>query len=353
MNSTQTKGVYVAGGLVFFAIAAAMVFFVVRGSGPALPGSETVPAPTADTRIPSVSGQLVAPDIANRRPIIVMVENHPDARPQTGLSKAELVYETVAEGGITRYVAVFQQPLELVGPVRSARDYFAELANGFGGVYAHVGGSPEVLSNISQGVYTRILDLNEFFHGAYFLRDSKRAAPHNAYAKMNAIAEDKLDSVPAGPEKVFTFGTVAAATAGESAGQVSIDFSLPSFAVRFTYDPATNSYVRQVAGKSDVDAVDMVPLSPRSVIVEEVSVTPVPGDDKLRVDVGVIGSGKAYFFQNGRVTVGTWSRQRGKPAVYKSQTGAEVVFEPGQVWIAGVPADGVKRVSWSALEPTK
>lgn len=336
-----------------FAMAAAMVFFVVRGSGPALPGSGASPTPTADMRMPSVSGQLVAPDIAKRRPIIVMVENHPDARPQTGLSKAELVYETVAEGGITRYVAVFQQPLELVGPVRSARDYFADIANGIGGVYAHVGGSPEVLSNITQGAYAHILDLNEFFQGTYFLRDTKRVAPHNAYAKMNAIAEDKLDAAPAGTEKVFTFGTVPT-TAGESATQIHIDFSLPSFEVGFTYDANSRTYARQVAGKPDVDALGRTPLSPRSVIVEEVSVTPVPGDDKLRVDVGVIGSGKAYFFQNGRVMVGTWSRQRGKPAVYKSQTGAEVVFEPGQVWIAGVPDDGVARVDWSVVAaPTK
>lgn len=299
--------------------------------------------PTPDQRRPSLDGELVDGSVATRPLIAVMVENHVDARPQTGLSKAEVVWETVAEGGITRYLALFQKDVGVVGPVRSARDYYAQIANGFGAVYVHVGGSPEALQQLAAGTYPRLVDVNEFYQGELFDRIKTRVAPHNAYAQMSAIRDRFAGKAPA-MRAAFAFQNDLRAS-GDPATAVRIDFSLPSYAAAFTYDAGRGVYLRSVAGVRDVNAADNAQLAPKTVIVEMVHVTPVPGDEKGRVDIAAMGSGTAYFFRNGTVTTGTWKRAAGQTAAYADRAGVPVSFAPGQIWIAAVPDDG-ERVHW-------
>lgn len=339
----MNKKIYTVSGLVVVAAIALVGYriFHVPDGGQEQPSASITPTP--DQRKPSLSGQLVSEDIAGRPLVAVMVENHVDARPQTGLSQAEVVWETVAEGGITRYLALFQKEVATVGPVRSARDYYAQIANGFGGVYVHVGGSPEALQQLATGTYPRVVDVNEFYQGELFDRIKARVAPHNAYARMTAIRDRFAGKAP-GARAAFAFqdGLVAA---GGAATVVRIDFSLPSYAATFTYDAERGGYVRSVAGVPDVDAGNNMQLVPKTVVVEMVRVTPVPGDEKGRVDIAAVGSGAAYFFRNGTVTTGTWKRTAGQAAVYTDGAGVPVSFAPGQIWIAAVPDDG-ERVRW-------
>ncbi len=309
--------------------------------------SATQPEQTKPKLSATISGQLVVPEIAERRPMAVMVENHPDARPQGGLSQAEVVYEMVAEGGITRYVAIFQQDAEAIGPVRSARDYFAELADSWGAVYAHVGGSPEALEQIKNGVYKNLTDINEFYQGNYFTRIKTRVAPHNTYISTSKLLEYEavIDKVPTIPPQPFTF-TDTAVVAPEIASSVAIDFSLPSYKVLFTYDSATQKYLRSVAGKADADAVTKSQLAPKTVIVQETDINPIPGDDKFRVNLRTTGTGKAYIFQNGGVTTAAWKREPGKPTQYLDMQNNPISFMPGQFWIALVSKDNSAVVTW-------
>lgn len=295
----------------------------------------------------TISGQLVAPEMAARRLMAVMVENHPDARPQSGLSQAEVVYEMVAEGGITRYVAVFQQDTGAIGPVRSARDYFAELADSWGAIYAHVGGSPEALEQIKNGVYKNLTDINEFYQGNYFTRIKTRVAPHNTYISTNKLLEYEavIDKAPTTPPQPFTFADTPG-VAPEVARSIAIDFSLPSYKVLFTYDPATQKYLRSVAGKADTDAVTKTQLSPKTIIVQETDINPIPGDDKFRVNLRTTGTGKAYVFQNGYVATATWKREPGKPTHYLDAKNNPISFNPGQFWITLVSRTDPDTVTW-------
>ena len=144
--------------------------------------------------VPAINGFLVSPEIAQKRPLAVIVENHPDARPQSGLGEADIVYETLAEGGITRFLAIFQtREVKSIGPVRSARDYFAEIANDFGALFAHVGGSDEVLLELQNKHYKNLDDINQFYQASFFERIKLRPAPHNVYTSTEKL-RDYLDS---------------------------------------------------------------------------------------------------------------------------------------------------------------
>ena len=123
----------------------------------------------SQTQVPAINGVPVSEQIANTRPIAVVIENHTQARPQSGLSNADIIYETLAEGGITRFLALYQtQDAKEIGPIRSARPYFNTIANQWGAVYAHVGGSEIALSELNAGVHKKLTDLNQYFFGDYF-----------------------------------------------------------------------------------------------------------------------------------------------------------------------------------------
>lgn len=340
--------VWTIGGVILLLAAITLTIWRVWPSNEQVGNNATHPEQTKPKLDATISGQLVVPQIAERRPMAVMVENHPDARPQSGLSQAEVVYEMVAEGGITRYVAVFQQDAGAIGPVRSARDYFAELADSWSAVYAHVGGSPEALEQIKNGMYKNLTDINEFYQGSYFTRIKTRIAPHNTYISTEKLMEyestNKKDT-PLNPPHSFTF-TDALPSPTQPATAVTIDFSLPSYKALFTYDPATQKYLRSVAGKADTDAVTKTQLAPKTVIVQETDINPIPGDDKFRVNLRTTGTGKAYIFQNGGVTIAAWKREPGKLTQYLDAQSSPISFTPGQFWIALVSKDSPTAITW-------
>src|SRR5207245_1981959 len=118
-------------------------------------------------------------EMASRRPLMVKIDNSELARPQSGLSRADVVYESVTEGGITRYAAVFQShDVAMLGPVRSARLSDLQIAPEFGAVLAHVGASSPIMDMLRRG---NVLDLDQFFWPQFFQRTKDRPAPYNVY----------------------------------------------------------------------------------------------------------------------------------------------------------------------------
>lgn len=350
MKVQLSSKLWVVGGIAVLLAAVGLVLWRVWPARTGDNGGNTASENQSKPKLEAtISGQLVEPAVAGRRPVAVMVENHPDSRPQSGLSKAEVVYEMVAEGGITRYMALFQQDADSIGPVRSARDYYAELADSWGALYVHVGGSPEVLELLKQGTYKHITDVNEFYQADYFERIKTRLAPHNTYTSTSKLLEyQSLAPKDAAPDAVHPFTFAESATAAtEPASTITINFSLPSYKALFTYDSATKKYLRTIAGKSDIDALTKEQLAPKTIIVQLTDIAPIPGDDKFRVNIRTTGTGKAHVFQNGSVTTGTWKREAGKPAQYLDASGNAIALNLGQIWIALVSKNDPVAIAWN------
>lgn len=297
--------------------------------------------PPKETRVEApLTGELVDPAVAEKRVLAVVIENSPEARPQSGYSDADVVYETLAEGGITRTLALFQsKDSKEIGPVRSARDYFIEWLSEYNGIFAHVGGSAVALGVINRD---KIPDLNQFYNGSYFWRSNDRYAPHNVYTtteKLYAAAAANKLAVTGAP-KPFSFKKDAEEASRPATGKVTVNFSGPLFQVVYTYDPKTNTYARAVAGVAAKDAKTGVQVTAKNVIVEYTSVVPYINDEGAQgVHIGT-AAGKGVFFQDGVATEISWTKSsRGSRTIYKDISGKEVQFNRGQTWIEVVPAD--------------
>ncbi len=265
-------------------------------------------------------------------PFAVMVENSPDARPLSGISQANLVVEAPVEGGITRFMAVYDATttMDQVGPVRSARPYYVELADALHAVYAHVGGSPDALARIAS--LSGFRNLDEFSNGSSFWRASNRFAPHNAYTNSErlAAAAARLSWEPV----AFTPWRYLSTT-GTDRGDVS-DIRIPyggSFTASWSYDASVNRYVRFQAGARQKDA-DGTVVSSTNVLVLRTEAQVL--DDYGRLQLRTTGSGKGVLFRDGKRFDLTWRRAAGQWFSFESIDGGEILFQPGSTWISFV-----------------
>jgi hypothetical protein len=299
----------------------------------------------------AINGLLVNEQAADARPIAVMIENHPDSRPQSGLSDADIVYETLAEGGITRFVALYQsQEAKSIGPVRSARDYFAAIADEYGALYAHVGGSDEVLEQLSQNFYKNITDINEYFNGSYFERIKTRAAPHNTYTSLEKLRQYLADKKARDTARLtlWDYTDEDQNPPIRDAATISIDFSMPSFKAGYSYDNESKRYKRLLAGSPHIDATTKQQITAKTIIVQFVPIEAIPGDEKLRIDIDLFGEGKALVFQNG-TTQASWIKSGPGRTLFLNAQGNPISFNRGQMWVELVPNDNpAARVIWKA-----
>lgn len=265
-------------------------------------------------------------------PFAVMVENSPDARPLSGISLASLVVEAPVEGGITRFMAVYDATttMDQVGPVRSARPYYVELADALHAVYAHVGGSPDALARIAS--LSGFRNLDEFSNGSSFWRASNRFAPHNAYTNSERLAAAAARA---------SWGPVAftpwryLSTTGTDRGDVT-DIRIPyggAFTVSWSYDASENRYVRFQAGAQQKDADGTVVRSTNVLILRtDAQVL----DDYGRLQLRTTGSGKGVLFRDGKRFDLTWRRVAGQWFSFESIDGGEILFQPGSTWVSFV-----------------
>lgn len=293
-----------------------------------------------ETRVEApLTGELVDPAVADRRVLAVIIENSPEARPQSGYNDADIVYETLAEGGITRTMALFQSKgSEEIGPVRSARDYFIEWLSEYNGIFCHIGGSAVALDVIKND---NIPDINQFYNGSYFWRSNDRYAPHNVYTtteKLYAAATANKLAVTGAP-KPLSFKSDALENERPVGQKVTVNFSGPLFQVIYNYDPKTNTYARNVVGVAAKDAKTGVQITPKNVIIEYTSITPyVNYEGAQAVRIGT-KTGKGVFIQDGKGIEMTWTKDsRSARTVYKDLQGNEIQFNRGQTWVEVVPA---------------
>lgn len=260
----------------------------------------------------------------------IMIENSPDSRPQAGLNQAGVVFEAISEGGITRFLSLFQetQP-DYVGPVRSVRPYYLDWLQGFDAAIAHVGGSAEALAKIrSEG----IKDLDQFYNTGPYRRVNNRYAPHNVYTSLSSLvdlqkakgwAKSTFTGFPRKPEKP---------SAAPTARTIDVVISGALYNVHYDYDVATNSYKRVLASKPHLDERSKEQLSPKVVIV---LVTPYGiHPDRIHSVYQTIGSGKTFIFQDGVAVEGTWEKTSSKAQItFKDAAGTVIALNAGQTWV--------------------
>lgn len=293
-----------------------------------------------------LDGLAVDSSMANRHPLAVIVENQVDARPQSGLDKASLVYEAIAEGGITRFFALYSSyDAEKVGPVRSIRTYFVDWAHGYNAYLAHVGGNIDALDKISaEGSY----DLNQFTYSSPYWREYSAglATEHTMYTSTVKLYQQatKLNYPTDNSFKVYNFKddpTSDDLAAVKDQQKISINYGNASYNVYYLYDKATNSYKRYQASKAHVDAVTKNQLNPKNVIVMTVSRTAI----KTRINedgynMVTVGSGAAKIFIDGKTINGTWKKtSTSSREVFYDESGQEITFNRGQFWISVIPPD--------------
>lgn len=321
-----------------------------------------------DEKLPAdLTGELVKPSDAaqwkDQRPLGVMVNNHVDARPQSGLIYADIVYEVVAEGGITRYLAFFQSHTpEKIGPVRSTREYYLTIVKELGdAMLMHIGYSPQALYAIDTWPVRSLFRGGcESFPGCEW-RDNPRnvAYEHTAYVdglKLRELATN-LGWEGKGPITLWKFkNDTTTYSSNSAASDITIDFwTKGDYTGIFKYNPQNNSYLRFTG----YDASDKpIPLMDQEVTTQQVEVknlivqfateSNVAEDVKGRLEYQLVGSGKALVFIDGKVVTSTWSKsERNARTIFYDMGGNELQFNRGKFWIAIVPDRNVDQVVYN------
>lgn len=290
--------------------------------------------------VEAINGNKILGRLVAIRPAAVMVENHPDARPQSGLFQADIVYEALAEGGITRFLALFQSTdAREIGPVRSAREYFAQIADEWGALYAHVGGSSEVIAQLKNNQYKNLADANEYYNGEFFPRRKNKLEPHHIFTsteKLRELIEYRKFSSQA--EYLPWKFKEDAPSSASVISKINIDFSRAGYEAGWEYDATSNSYKRFQYFEPHIDAMSKQQLSAKNVVLQIVKVTPVPKDPLLQVDIDLAVGGRAVIFQDGQAVEASWKKENGRTRFYNSQN-QEIKFNRGSIWVELVPSD--------------
>ncbi len=289
-----------------------------------------------------LTGLPVANESDRSKPVTgIMIENSPDARPQSGIKQAEIVYEAIAEGGITRFLAIYQQDKpQLIGPVRSIRPYYLDWLQPYNASIAHVGGSALALQQVRNGTWR---DIDQFFNGNSYWRASDRYAPHNVYtsfAKLDALNQAKGYATST-PKEMLRGDAKPAAT--PTASSISVHISGSTYDSSYTYNATDNTYTRSQGGAVMTDREDGA-ITPKVIIVMTVQQQEI-WEETWRESMQTTGEGKAVIFQNGTATEVTWHKATPSDQLsFTDASGQQVELARGQTWITAIPPD--RSVTW-------
>lgn len=335
-------GVLVIGG----GTAAGLYFFTQKPADTTANVVEPEPEPEPEPIIyySPLTGAEVADEATTTQAVTgMMIENSPDARPQSGLKDSGVVFEAIAEGGITRFLVLYQeQKPQLIGPVRSVRMYYVDWIAAFNASVGHIGGSAAALAEVRNGTYR---DIDQFFNAGAYWRATDRYAPHNVYTSFDLI--DALNAEKGYTTSDFTGFARKDSEASEVPTATSIDVTISSALYNSHYDyiAETNSYNRSQGGEAHLDR-EAGQISPQVVVVLKVQETTVL-EDGYRESINVIGSGGAVIFQDGTVQEVTWSKpSKTDQITFTDAEGNPVELARGQTWLTAVPENKGGGVTW-------
>ncbi len=292
------------------------------------------------------SGLEISDEVWNSKPIAVMIENSPDSRPQSGLIYADMVFEVVDEGGVTRYVAVYSSyDADITGPVRSARPYYAEIARSFDPIYAFWGTYPEgydIIRKLDMDVLDGNSDVIAYAKSGW--RDYSRIDPGEDTAHTAFMSTIKLKEEASGygyslegGQSPLRFKIDAVNSDKGDISDITINFSYDSYRVDFEYNRENNNYLKFTGGTPHTNYETGKQIAVNNVIV---MITDIEGpiDEWGHMAVRTTGTsdiGKAFFFMDGNVIEGTWERTSVfDPFKYKDDDGNVILFNRGSTWVA-------------------
>lgn len=284
-----------------------------------------------------LSGLVIDKKLEKQRPIAVMIENEYHSRPQSGIDKASIVYEALVEGGITRFVAIYlDKEADEIGPVRSSRPYFIDIAMEYDGIYVHYGQSPQAETDLK---ILNIYAINGIYDAITFWRDSSRQSPHNAYTSTSKILETAKKHKSS--NKILPFVEF---TNEPIKGQVLRGFGLQytkDYEVCYFYDESKQVYERFINNEPHVDKVTKENLRAKNIIVQFMETRVF--DDEGRLKIKTVGQGYGYYICEGKIQDIIWEKDgRKSKTVFFNKDGEKLKLKPGNTWIQIMP-------TWSRL----
>ncbi|HET7301702.1 MAG TPA: DUF3048 domain-containing protein [Candidatus Saccharimonadales bacterium] len=320
------------------------IFFKKEAKAPA---SITKKPSTHKTTSEPLKSELMGIDITdpsiNDRPVTaIMIENSPTARPQSGINYAGVVFEAIAEGGITRFLTLYQEgEPDYIGPVRSVRPYYIQWLLGFDAPVAHVGGSGDALRLLKEW---HAKDLDQFYNSSAYHRISSRAAPHNMYTSIASLRD-------AESKKGYTtsdFTPIKRKTESPSktpnATSITVTISSAPYNSHYDYDAASNAYKRSEGGAAHMvvdQAGKQTQLSPKVVVVLAMP----KGKNDIYTTYQAVGGGDALIFQDGIATRATWHKDTNTAQItFTDEAGNALALNPGQTWFTA--AGSLSEVSY-------
>lgn len=279
------------------------------------------------------TGQAVSEQL-RRKVLMVIIENSPAARPQSGLEEASIVYEVLVEGGITRFLALYWDNIpEKIGPIRSARPYLIDIAKEYNALLLHAGASPEGFAMLAEG---DLEHLDQIYRSRYYWRSSDRRAPHNLYTGKNKI-EDYLDKL-IGQEyqQRFSFRQVSFIKPQD---QLADLISIPywgGYTVIYRYNSQENQYYRYNGSMETPHLLDNnKQITANNIIVQYVRTRQIDNVGRLSIDLNNRGS--SLIFSDGVVIEGFWEKDLNGLTKFYNNHGESINLNSGQTWIELVP----------------
>ena len=341
--TTRRARVLAITGVVVLALAAC------GGSDKVATKRHRAPATTTTTKPIPTAPLTGLPDplnVANARSsLAVKIENTPEARPQSGLDVADVVFEEVVEGGITRFWAIFNSAApENVGPIRSVRAMDPNVVTPFGGVVAYSGGTDPNVALIRAAPVTWVDENNA---GAAYFREPTRPAPHNLYGHTALLFQRGGQPVPPVPQ--YHYLGKGEAFTGEPVAQFHVNFQ-QGYDVTYAWDATRQGWLRFQRTNEPFLAVGSTPatvqVAPTNVVVQFVTYSGA-GEGSLN------GSGQVWVFSNGQLIRGTWARAfPGAATSFTDANGAPIRFSPGRTWVELFPSGGTVDVVPGAPQAT-
>lgn len=316
---------------------------------PADISAEPTPSSTPEPEGPvnPLTGLPMEEERLNDRPIAVMLNNLKQAMPQLGVSQADIIYEVLAEGGITRMLGLYQsvEDVGLIGSVRSARTYYLELALGHDAIYLHAGGSPDAYDKIKAWGVTALDCVNGPYEGSLFWRDADRIKKNGMVHSVVTSGETILELFPTygfrlehedGYFYEMEFAQDGTPADGQQAEKITVPFSSYKTGV-FIYDPASGKYLVEEYGSAYIDGNTGEQVSVTNVLVLKTACKVIPGDDAGRITVDLT-SGEGWFACGGKIVPIHWSKDGvNSQLIYTTESGEPLTLGVGTSYVNIIP----------------
>jgi len=289
-----------------------------------------------------LDGVLTQPDLAHRLPMAVMIGDNAPARPQLGFSSASIVYQAYEEYSEDRYMMVFQEGTSTdIGGIRSARPYFVRWAAEYKALYGHDGGDAVSLESVIPTMSGNIYNLDAARGGSCaYHRTTTRVAPHNEMTNTaDLISCAARVGYPAKYQGLPTRPFVDDSPPSLRPQSQSISVPYHTGTIGYTYDPVSDSYLRLVGGKPQVDPANKQQVFARNIVVMFQAVAAdSPSYGMQRISLTNVGSGKAIVFKEGKAITGTWTKTSDTALTrLYDDAGTEIPFVRGEIFMQSVP----------------